>query len=381
VNRVLAIMSIGVLVLSAAEYLSGPPGPGQWAVQRLMLPALAYGTLTGITAVPRAWLWTGLGAALYTIAQSVGVFLDFGTPVDATRFLVVPATSLFAAFGQSIARQRREARVLREVAERLLSARWRPGLLGQRPEAVADVESLCLDTSVLTEGGLISSVLVEDRRASSGSRVSCYVVAAILIVLYLMTQSAMLLGMGLGVFIVTALSLVWTTLTQATSPFDALVAGYFELAAVGFGTTLRAHPLDVKSRIGLGLALLHLRKIDQAVHELSTARRIGLHRFPIAVWVGIERVLAVAAYEKGDHNRAIRAFESVLALYPDHAPTLYYVGLAHAAAGRRRMARELLGRAAFLGYDEATRALAALPERPERRDTRPAPEAAPDVPA
>ncbi|HOS93804.1 MAG TPA: hypothetical protein PLD23_08165 [Armatimonadota bacterium] len=380
-NRVLAILSAGVLVLSGAEYLSGPPSSGQWAVQRLILPALAYGTLMGVTGVPRAWLWTGLGAALYVSAQSVGVLLDFGIPVDATRFLVVPVTSLFAAFGQSIARQRREARVLREVAERLLSARWNPGTLARRSAAVPGVDALDLDTSVLTEGGLIASVLAEDRRASSSSRVSCYVLAAILIVLYLMTQSLLLLGMGLGVFVVTALSLLWTTLTRATSPFDALVAGYFELAAVGFGTALRAHPLDVKSRIGLGLALLHLRRIDQAVHELSTARRIGLHRFSIAVWVGIERVLAVAAYEKGDHNRAIRAFESVLALYPDHAPTLYYTGLAHAASGRRRMARDLLGRAAALGYDEAARALATLPEQPPRREARPAPDAVIEEPA
>jgi len=164
------------------------------------------------------------------------------------------------------------------------------------------------------------------------------------------------------VFSSTVLSALWAALASGPSAFDTLATGYFDLARVRFSEAVRLRPFDAKSRIGLALALLHVGRLDQALQELAIARQLGLHRFSIGVWIGLERTAALAAYRNGRFAVAARTLRTVLSVFPQHASTHLMLALCHEGSGHTRLARELLRRAAELGSDEAVLKLGTMPD-------------------
>jgi len=331
----------------------------------LLIPVAIYGLVVGLVIESRPWLWSAVGVAIYVGAQQLGAALAADPRADPSCLLAIPSGALCASFGQGIARQRRSARAFNRAAARLLFPERGAGV-GDVRGALPGAAELHSDDSALTEGGLVRSIIAEDREAAMRSRLWGYVISAALIALYIASGAAFLLIAAGGVFFFTVLGLVLSAVTASPSTFDLLTTGYFELASVGFMTVLRRHPLDVKAHIGLGLALLHRREFDRATQEFDLARRVDIHRFSIGVWLGIERMVGLAAQERGDHDQAARAFGSVLALFPDHAPTLYHMGLSQRGRGRHEAARRCLERSAELGHEDSARDLQAISSGADR---------------
>ena len=352
----------GVVVMLASDYLvPRSPGQAEPAFLRLMIPCGVYAVLIGLWAGEAAWIAGSLAVGAYALVESMGRFVNPGLPVDLTYFSLVPWVALLASFGRRVACRHRDTRVLRETAGRLLSAQSRYAS-EDLPERISHISPAQLDDSVLSEGGLLRTVLAEDRDASVRARFGGYLLVAALLALYTATSSEFLLLAAVCVFASTVLTAVWTVLAAGPSAFDTLTTGYFELAQVRFAEAVRLRPFDVKSRIGLGLALLHLGRLDPALEELAIARQLGLHRFSIGVWIGLERMAALAAYRHGRYATAARTLHTVLSVFPHHASTHLVLALCHEGSGQMRLARELFHRAAELGSDEAVLKLGTMPD-------------------
>lgn len=362
-----ALGALGALCALDRFLLSwGLSTPDSWlaaAVAPVVIGATLMGAIWGRSG--RMAVITASGS--YAAAAIIGGHLSATGHLRTELLAVVPAAALAAHGGVLASLGVRVARA-RSAVQRVLFSEELPA----RAPGSEDLSLLGLKDNAPSESGLLSALVAVQRARERQTWATFLAVGCgLLLVGYTLPYDT---ASWAGLIVLAAAVVVGSAwllgVGRGPTAYDSLISGNFDRAVVEFTRALSRMPADTLARVGLGIGQLHLGRHENAAAEFLTARFSGPHEVPIAVWLGVERMLGVALREAGQGEQARRSFERLLALFPNHPGTMCDLGLALDCLGERRAAAQVLRRAVARGSEEARHILrqiesASAPERSE----------------
>ncbi len=363
IDRALASVLAGALGLYAADWLlksAGLTSPEQWLGGATVV--LVVGWVAAGVKLPEARLAAFASALLYALAD-LSVAIARSEPQARPELVsVIIIATASAHAGRLGAIHFRRGRTAGMVMDVLLFGRGASG-----NSTLTDLGEIGVTQGLLDQSGLLGALrraqILRERNAWATAVAICLGVTVLGRIKGLELAGGA--GLGMLAFVAVAGLLRFIGVGTGRTACEMLIAGHFEPAVTEFLRTLSRVPADTVARIGLGIGHVRLGRHDSAVAELLTARQYGFREIPLGVWIGVERQLGIALRESGSAEQAKQAFERVLWLFPDHAPTVYDLAMTLAALGERKASEQALERAARSGCVEAQEALRRVKEQAE----------------
>jgi hypothetical protein len=356
VNTRLLIVTIGVAVLLAADHLTAAAGVlDATAAPRLLAVTGMYACAAAAWGPPRSWVYAGIGAGVYGVADVAAKLIGAKVAPDLTVLSLAPAAALMGLVTQRMIDERNAVVGLRRAADRLLADAAR------EPGAPDDIRLVAaqVDPMVLSPGGLLGAIRTAARDRRRGTRWTALAASSFMVLGGIGTGIEFLVFAGLGGFVGCAISWVYGSLAGGLSPLDSLAAGYFGLAVDGFAAAMRREPQDPLLRLGLSASLHSVGRHEQALKELSVAQQGVIWRFtPVAVRFAAEGLAARELMAAGRHSQAAQVLSRLQTVFPRCPAVLRDLAECYEGLGNGWRARRLLEDAAALGSEPALLRLA-----------------------
>jgi hypothetical protein len=347
-----------VALFDRALIVVGPFEPDEWLALALV-PAVLGWFVAG-------WMLRGARSAAF-VATCLYIAFDAALrrtlPPETTarpELFGLLIVSVFCGQAGRMARTRSEQeRVSKALTDALnAGSPLPPGVDAERLRVIG------VTSAALSEAGLLGVLVSLQRSREKQGWMNAFAFAGAVWLVGVATGIPLALWAGALALLLWLCALVarCTGLGTGRSPLDALVAGYFDRAVTGFLKTLTTSPADTLSRLGLAIGQLRLARYDDAVHEFLKARQFGFGELPLAVWLGVERELAMALRASGAAAQALATLERLHVIFPAHAGTLFEMATTLRQLGESRAAGRVLERAIRAGSAEAQDLLAVMNE-------------------